>query len=1307
MLSQNKSKEIPMIAIAILFCQYYIPAAVRLRIPSTHAFSTFHHHSYYYNNYYKGKEYQHQNHISLTNYDKVFISAMDRERRSNGSSRLKIRKKCVFHLCAKSTENNDVNEDGDEEDFLRLALNGRNDNLTDNSSDKANFERSSDTDRDTGRNENTKNDDNSSSRQSILPPYRTTNSSDTTAGTGTTSNTGGTKKWKRGSRLTIRRSFSDNNNNDYKEDKQSNSSSNSSTDKKNNNGNLNEQQPTFSKGNDISSSSSSSILPPFSPSSSSSSSFKTTTIHDFRMRQKQKLHLRNNSNNRSKQNSSINNNTRTRNPRDDTYYSKNKQRNNYDKSPPKPRSSSSSSVLPPPLKGTTTNDNDYEMNENKFHFDSSSSYTKRISRNNNNSNNNNNNSNSNVITSWDEFLSKDDKRNKGNYFNNYNNNNINGKTGINTRKNVRDDNTNFNRESNNYQNARSFRYNNETIIRRRTSATGSSNTSNNISSSTSSDKNNDTEEECQEGDEGCVIPSIEDLPPPSYLFGQKNLSTSARINKNKEIDDDNIPSSLDRVIAKDRNQELTSSSSSLPSLDGVLPVSELFYRSTQSLSDDDDDENDNDDNNNCMQNSEYDDDMDECQTNDNSNNKISSNDSDDEELPFSAEQSDRILTRNNKICLRRNSPSSSEFTTEEDEEGNNVESNQDKAYYKTDLAKFQNSLSSSLSSSNNNNNNSDDYDSKTKDNQKRRRRGGRPSKRLAKKMEANKGRKMVRRGMEMLVGGEPINADPPLRFVELQYCFDRANNLAALGTELALESESTTTADITTQLAELSGGFHADFNKTSAIHNWAGVITTNSRDFGPLLHQPSVEKVSETSRHIYCEHFVNACLRWQVCPRDLKVLVKNHKMNQLNENNKKKMMSDNEGLSSEESYEQLLKYVSDPKSDIRDSTPESKEEKEATSKPEDQTRTAFRGFGKSNTKTKLNDSSVSESKHSFQSFMENDKSNRATRRSKSKDSFTLGGELKFTLGLTRADLESGNDAHILRRVLSKGIATAIRAESLGFNIAIAKLILNENDEGETEFNVAFNMVPKEKMPYEKVEQVAKSVNSELANAMDYGDMALAMGAAAKAEMAWPARVRKRIVEEFLFDDDDDDEPVVDVDQDQLDEDEIDFRQEDMGFQNTNSGSQFDEDDDFDGPFGMPGDTIYANDDIYLGGGNGGVFADYSEDSILSSPWQGKLGPLLVDATVQRALQRQPRVIAIGDVHGCLDELQALLRRCDYRPGDLIVFLGDLVSKGPDSLSVVQMARELGAIGVRGNHDFEVIRWHQAIKSGKSVFLKFP
>lgn len=33
-----------------------------------------------------------------------------------------------------------------------------------------------------------------------------------------------------------------------------------------------------------------------------------------------------------------------------------------------------------------------------------------------------------------------------------------------------------------------------------------------------------------------------------------------------------------------------------------------------------------------------------------------------------------------------------------------------------------------------------------------------------------------------------------------------------------------------------------------------------------------------------------------------------------------------------------------------------------------------------------------------------------------------------------------------------------------------------------------------------------------------------------------------------------------------------------------------------------------------------------------------------------------------------------------------------VAKGPDSAGVVQLARELGGVTVRGNHEFEVIFW---------------
>jgi predicted phosphodiesterase len=70
-----------------------------------------------------------------------------------------------------------------------------------------------------------------------------------------------------------------------------------------------------------------------------------------------------------------------------------------------------------------------------------------------------------------------------------------------------------------------------------------------------------------------------------------------------------------------------------------------------------------------------------------------------------------------------------------------------------------------------------------------------------------------------------------------------------------------------------------------------------------------------------------------------------------------------------------------------------------------------------------------------------------------------------------------------------------------------------------------------------------------------------------------------------------------------------------------------------------------------------------------------------------------RTIFIGDVHGCPDELDALLAECGWHPGDRVVLVGDLVAKGPDSAGVVQRARERGMLAVKGNHDAHVLRWH--------------
>lgn len=68
-----------------------------------------------------------------------------------------------------------------------------------------------------------------------------------------------------------------------------------------------------------------------------------------------------------------------------------------------------------------------------------------------------------------------------------------------------------------------------------------------------------------------------------------------------------------------------------------------------------------------------------------------------------------------------------------------------------------------------------------------------------------------------------------------------------------------------------------------------------------------------------------------------------------------------------------------------------------------------------------------------------------------------------------------------------------------------------------------------------------------------------------------------------------------------------------------------------------------------------------------------------------------RLLIVGDVHGCAQELHNLLKQEGFQKNhDTLAFVGDLVNKGPYSGEVVRVAREMGALCVRGNHEDELL-----------------
>ena len=79
-----------------------------------------------------------------------------------------------------------------------------------------------------------------------------------------------------------------------------------------------------------------------------------------------------------------------------------------------------------------------------------------------------------------------------------------------------------------------------------------------------------------------------------------------------------------------------------------------------------------------------------------------------------------------------------------------------------------------------------------------------------------------------------------------------------------------------------------------------------------------------------------------------------------------------------------------------------------------------------------------------------------------------------------------------------------------------------------------------------------------------------------------------------------------------------------------------------------------------------------------------------------------RLIIIGDIHGCIEELNELIDKINLQSSDALYFIGDLIDRGPDSVAVVKKCYELSLNYdvklILGNHEEKFLRYLQHLEN---------
>jgi len=77
-----------------------------------------------------------------------------------------------------------------------------------------------------------------------------------------------------------------------------------------------------------------------------------------------------------------------------------------------------------------------------------------------------------------------------------------------------------------------------------------------------------------------------------------------------------------------------------------------------------------------------------------------------------------------------------------------------------------------------------------------------------------------------------------------------------------------------------------------------------------------------------------------------------------------------------------------------------------------------------------------------------------------------------------------------------------------------------------------------------------------------------------------------------------------------------------------------------------------------------------------------------------------RYLVTTDVHGCHDELLALLAKLNYDPAsDFLINLGDIIHRGPNSKGCVDVLRANANVVIMGNHEEKELKIRKARNAG--------